>query len=108
MFARMVDDALSYENEDAEKFDESTYNVKLERLKSSLGDQTPDADSVVIAMRKAQRTVKDTSSFLSRLYDAPESSLWWRPYDGEQLYTTIQPDHRQTIRNKYGKGLKDI
>lgn len=85
-----MDDAFADEgNEEAEKFEESTYNKRIGRLKSSLGDQAMDADSVVLAMRKAQRTVKDSSKFLSRLYNAPESSLWWRPSPSEEMYTTI-------------------
>ena len=81
-------------DEYVEKFDESTYNKRLERLKSSLGDQAMNADSVVLTIRKATRTVRDASDFLSRLYNAPATNLWYRPDESEEIYTTITPDYR--------------
>ena len=92
-FARAASELV--ENEDyAEKFDESTYNKKLERLKSSLGDQAMNADSVVLTIRKATRTVREATEFLSKLYNAPATNLWYRPDEQEEIYTTITPDYR--------------
>ena len=91
-----------------ETFDESTYNKKLEKFKSSMGDQAINADSVVLTIRNTQRTIRETNEFLSKLYNANNNNLWYKTYPDEELYTTYKPDYRQQLKKKYGEKLSQI
>ena len=94
--------------EDVGSFEESTYKVKFAKLKSYLGDKARDAKSVVLAIKAAQRTIRESTEFLGRLYNAEGSNLWYRPDATEELYTTIKPSYRQVLRKKYGEKLAEI
>lgn len=84
-----------------EKFDESTYNKKLERLNAASGDKAINADSVTATIRKTQAIIRESTKFLSRLYNAESNNLWYRPFEKEELYTTLKPDYRQILKKKY-------
>ena len=81
-----------------EKFNEATYNKKLQKLKTSLGDVPINADSAVLEIQNAQRTIRETTQFLSKLYNAENNNLWWKPFERENLYYTITPDSRLVLR----------
>ncbi len=91
-----------------ERFDESTYNKHLGKLMANRGDKTITSDSVVATVRKCQGIVNDAVKFLSRLYNAPATNLWYRPDENDELYTDLKPDYRQIMRKKYGENLKSI
>lgn len=65
-----------------------------------------NADSVVVTIRKAQKAIRESNRFLSKLYNAPNNNLWYRPIETEELYTTIEPDYRQVLRKQYGEKLQ--
>jgi hypothetical protein len=65
-------------NEFSEKFNEATYNKKLGKLRTDIGDETVNSDSVIATIRKTQATVRDLGGFLAKLYNAPEANLWYR------------------------------
>lgn len=67
--------------ESIEKFDESTYNKKLERIKTSMGDQTITTDSAVVTIKAAQRVIRESNEFLSKLYNANSTNLWYKEND---------------------------
>jgi hypothetical protein len=96
------------DNKKKEKFDESTYNKKMEKIKAFVGDKSINADSVVLTVRKSQGVVRESNEFLSKLYNAENNNLWYKPYEKEEIYTTISPDYRQILRKKYGEKLKEI
>ena len=81
-----------------EKFNEATYNKKLQKLRTSLGDVPINADSAVLEIQNAQRTIRETTQFLSKLYNAENNNLWWKPFERENLYYTITPDSRLVLR----------
>ena len=66
-------------NEFTEKFDEATYNKKLGKLRSDVGDETINSESVVSTIRKTQATIRDLGGFLAKLYNAKDSNLWYMP-----------------------------
>ena len=84
-----------------EKFYESTYNKNLSKLKSQFGDLTINAESAVLTIRKVQGIIRQSLNFLNKLYGAPSSNLWYKEYEKEELYTTLEPDHRQRLKRQY-------
>ena len=110
--ARVVDEDgeanVVSEASEKEKFEESTYNKKIQRLKSSQGDKAIDADSVIDTIRSAQHAVRESNKFLSKLYNAPSNNLWYRPFEKEELYTTMLPDYRQTLKKQYEDAFNQI
>jgi hypothetical protein len=95
-------------NEFSEKFNEATYNKKLGKLRTDIGDETVNSDSVIATIRKTQATVRDLGGFLAKLYNAPESNLWYREDPQDELYTTLKPDYRKMLRNKYQAKMKEL
>ena len=102
------DSSLSLLLDYIEKFDESTYNKKLEKLKSSLGDETINADSAVLTVVDAQKTIRSSNKFLEKLYNAQDNNLWYKPFEQEELYTTINPDYRLVLRKRYQVKINEI
>lgn len=84
-----------------EKFDESTYNKQLGKLHASSGEKAINSDSVIETIRKTQAIIRESTKFLSRLYNAESNNLWYRPFEKEELYTTLKPDYRQILKKKY-------
>lgn len=68
-----------------------------------MGDTTINADSAVAEIQFAQKTIRETTQFLSKLYNAENNNLWWKPFEKEQLYYTITPDARVVLRQRYGE-----
>ena len=91
-----------------EKFDEATYNKKLGKLRTEVGDQAVNSESAVLTIKKAQSTVRETSEFLAKLYNAPDNNLWYREDPKEELYTTMKPDYRKMLRNKYQAKMREL
>ena len=91
-----------------EKFDEATYNKRLGRLRAQFGDQTINSDGVMQTIRKTQDAINESNAFLAKLYNAPESSLWYRPDQYEELYTTMQPDYRKQLRAQHQAKMREI
>lgn len=92
----------------SEKFSEATYNKRLGKLRTDIGDQATNSDSAVATIRKAQATVRETSAFLAKLYNAPDNNLWYREDPKEELYTTLKPDYRKMLRNKYQAKMREL
>lgn len=59
-------------------------------------------------IRKTQSTIDDATEFLTKLYGADKASLWYRPYEDDELYTDIEPDYRQILKKKYADGMREI
>lgn len=91
-----------------EKFDEDTYNKKLGKLRTDIGDQAVNSESAVLTIKKAQSTVRETSEFLAKLYNAPENKLWYREEPKEEIYTTLKPDYRKMLRDKYQGKMREL
>ena len=81
-----------------EKFDESTYNKRLGKLRSQFGDQTISSESAVLTVRKVQGVIRESVAFLKQLYNAPTTNLWYKGDQHDELYTTLEPDYRQKLR----------
>ena len=62
-----------------------------------------DADDVVSEIRQAQGLIRQTSRFLSKIYNAENNNLWWKPFEKDELLMTITPDARELLRKKYGE-----
>lgn len=90
------------------RFDEATYNKRLGKLRTDIGDQATNSESAVEIIRKSQSTVKEISAFLAKLYNAPDNNLWYREDPKEELYTTFKPDYRKTLRGKYQAKMADL
>lgn len=103
-FARAVDDLL----DSVESFDESTYNKRLTRLKTQLGEEAVNADSVVLTIRSAQGHIREANELLGKLYGAKDSNLWYKPYVLDEIYTTLEPDPRQMLRKQYREKLDQM
>ena len=91
-----------------ETFEESTYNKKLERIKSYLGDRAMNAESVIQTVRNANRVTRLADRFLGKLYNAESGNLWYRPFEQDEIYTTIDADYRQILRKQYGRSMAEI
>lgn len=91
-----------------EKFDEATYNKKLGKLRTDIGDQAVNSESAVLTIKKAQSTVRETSEFLAKLYNAPDNKLWYMENPKEGLYTTLKPDYRKMLRDKYQAKMREL
>ena len=91
-----------------EKFDEATYNKKLGKLRTDVGDQAVNSESAVATIKKAQATVRETSEFLAKLYNAPDNKLWYKEDPKEGLYTTLKPDYRKMLRDKYQAKMREL
>ena len=52
--------------------------------------------------------MKDISSFLARLYNAPDNNLWYREDPKDELYTTLKPDYRKMLRSKYQAKMGEL
>lgn len=91
-----------------EKFDESTYNKRLGKLRTQLGDKELNSDSVVDTIRRSQALIRETKNFLSKLYNAPDRNLWYKPFDGEEYYTTLKADARQILKKRYQDKFKEF
>ena len=91
-----------------EKFDESTYNNRIEKFNSAFGDQAMNADSVVMVIRKTQGMIRETNEFLSKLYNANNNNLWYKTNPREEVFTTMEPDYRMVLRKQYGERLRNI
>ena len=92
----------------ANRFAEATYNKKLGKLRTDIGDQAVNSEGAVASIRKAQSTVKDISAFLSKLYNAPDNNLWYREDPMDELYTTLKPDYRKMLRSKYQSKMREL
>lgn len=68
------DDGLA----EIEKFDESTYNKRLERLKPYIGDENIKSESAILAVKQSTATIRESKDFLERLYGAEDGKTWWR------------------------------
>ena len=122
MFSRAVTELLDEANSEdepdgteeiPERFEESTYNKRLAKIKSQFGDLAVNSDSVIATIRKSQKTIKESTKFLSKLYNANSENvgLWYKDDETEELYTTISPDYRKQLRKKYRKtidGLREV
>ena len=95
-------------DEFTEKFNEATYNKKLGKLRTDIGDQAVNSESAVATIKKAQSTVRDISAFLAKLYNAPDNKLWYREDPKEELYTTLKPDYRKMLRNRYQSKMGEL
>ena len=91
-----------------EKFDESTYNKKLGKLNTAVGDQTVNSDGVIATIRKTSKVIRESTEFLSRLYNAEDNKLWYREFEQDELYTTLKPDYRQILKKKYAELMKSM
>ena len=91
-----------------ERFDEATYNKRLGKLRTEVGDQAVNSESAVATIRKAQATVREASEFLAKLYNAPDNNLWYREDPKEQIYTTLKPDYRKMLRDKYQAKMREL
>ena len=101
--------AIEFTEEDlVEKFDEATYNKQLQKLKSSLGDVSSTSDSAVLTIRKANDSVLKSKKFLSKLYNAENNNLWYKPFEKEEYYTSLKPDYSQALRKQYGDKLNSL
>ena len=101
--------AIEFTDEDlVEKFDEATYNKQLQKLKSSLGDVSSTSDSAVLTIRKANDSVLKSRKFLSKLYNAENNNLWYKPFEKEEYYTSLKPDYSQVLRKQYGDKLNSL
>ena len=106
---RMGDILDSKELDDfANKFAEATYNKKLGKLRTDIGDQAVNSEGAVATIRKAQSTVKEISAFLAKLYNAPDNNLWYREDPKDELYTTLKPDYRKMLRDKYQSKMREL
>ena len=106
---RMGDILDSKELDDfANKFAEATYNKKLGKLRTDIGDQAVNSEGAVATIRKAQSTVKEISAFLAKLYNAPDNNLWYREDPKDELYTTMKPDYRKMLRDKYQSKMREL
>ena len=94
--------------DESEKFDESTYNKRLERLKSQFGEEAIDAESVIQTVRNTSAVIRESNGFLSKLYNAENNNLWYKPIESDEIYTTMKPDYRQMLKKRYGEKLKEI
>lgn len=104
-FQRAVSEALSL----AESFEESTYNRRIDRLNSSMGDLSLTADSAVQTLRSAQRTIRQSRKFLDRLYGAKTARLWHSSIDPmDEWYTTLRPDDVQLLRKRYRDEFRSL
>lgn len=52
-------------------------------------------------IRKTHETIRESTKFLSRLYNAERNNLWYREFEKDEIYTTLKPDYRQTLKKKY-------
>ena len=95
-------------DEFTEKFNEATYNKKLGKLRTDIGDQAVNSESAVATIKKAQSTVRDISAFLAKLYNAPDNKLWYREDPKEELYTTLKPDYRKMLRDRYQSKMGEL
>ena len=95
-------------DEFTEKFNEATYNKKLGKLRTDIGDQAVNSESAVATIKKAQSTVRDISAFLAKLYNAPDNKLWYMEDPKEELYTTLKPDYRKMLRNRYQSKMGEL
>ena len=59
-------------------------------------------------IRKSQSTVRETSRFLAKLYNAPDENLWYREDPKEEIYTTLKPDYRKMLRNRYQEKMREL
>lgn len=91
-----------------EKFNEATYNKKLGKLRTDIGDQAVNSESAVATIKKAQSTVRDISAFLAKLYNAPDNKLWYREDPKEELYTTLKPDYRKMLRDRHQSKMGEL
>ena len=105
-FARAVQAVA--EDDTVETFNESTYNKKLEKLRSRFGDQAINSDSVVMTVKKTQGVIRQSNEFLSKLYNANKNNLWYKEDVTDEIYTTFEPDHRKMLRKKYQSNLATI
>lgn len=62
----------------------------------------------MVVVKRAQKTIDEASGFLSRLYGADNANLWYRSDPDDELYTSIKPDYRQTLKRKYAEQLKKL
>ena len=91
-----------------QKFDEATYNKKLGKLRTDIGDQAVNSESAVLAIRKAQSTVNEIGDFLTRLYNAPDENMWYMEDPKDEIYTTLKPDYRKMLRDKYQGKMREL
>ena len=91
-----------------ETFNESTYNKKLERLRSQFGDKAINADSVVLTIKKSQGVIRESNEFLAKLYNANSNNLWYKDDVRDEIYTTIEPDYRKVLKKQYQQNLATI
>ena len=77
-------------------------------MKSSLGDVSSTSDSAVLTIRKANDIVLKSRKFLSKLYNAENNNLWYKPFEKEEYYTSLKPDYSQALRKQYGDKLNSL
>lgn len=64
-FTRAISDLVDYSSREyGEKFDESTYNKKLEKIKAEFGDEAINSDSVVLTIRSTSGIIRESIEFL--------------------------------------------
>ena len=67
-----------------------------------------NADEVINTVRGTSGVIRESSEFLSKLYNAEKNNLWYKPIETDEIYTTLKPDYRQTLKKRYGEKLKEI
>ena len=96
------------EDNPIEKFNEATYNKRLEKIRTRFGDLGINTDSTIDTVKKAYGLILESNRFFNKLYNAKDNMMWYRPYEKEEIYTTMQPDFRQELRKRYGERISEL
>ena len=100
-FSEVISEIVDDDEKSKEKFEESTYNKRLQTLKSQFGDMAVNSEGAVGTILSAQKTIRESTEFLSKLYNAPNNNLWFKPLEKEEYLTTLKPDYKQILRKRY-------
>lgn len=52
--------------------------------------------------------IDKSNKFLSKLYDAENNNLWYKPYAKEEYYTTLNPEYRQVLSKQYREKFDEL
>ena len=52
--------------------------------------------------------IRESKDFLSRLYNAENNNLWYKPFEKDEYYTTLKPDYRQILKKRYQDRFKEL
>ena len=52
--------------------------------------------------------IRESKDFLSKLYNAENNNLWYKPFEKEEYYTTLKPDYRQILKKRYQDRFKEL